>query len=189
MSKLTFRDPSETLSAASETQPDSGPNAHRRAADVEMARVLGSAPFRVALDSSSAGIAHWKAMRLAAHSSSPTTCQPIMGGLSPKVLAGAIERLRSDSDADVSLDAFASDAGLSRFHFCRPFKESTGPSPHVWLRQHRLDQAMNLLRDTDASIAQVAAELGYASQTAFAAAFGRLSGKTPSEWRRRVSWQ
>jgi AraC-like DNA-binding protein len=190
MSKQTFRDPSETLSAASETQPDSEPNAHRRAADVEMARVLGTAPFRVALDSSGAGIAHWKAMRLlAAHSSSPTTCQPIMGGLSPKVLARAIERLRSDSDADVSLDAIASDAGLSRFHFCRAFKESTGPSPHVWLRQHRLDQAMNLLSDTDASIAQVAAELGFASQTAFAAAFRRLSGKTPSEWRRRVSWQ
>jgi AraC family transcriptional regulator len=315
MSKQTFRDPSETLPAKSEAHQDSGPNAQRRPADVEMARVLGTAPFRVALDPSGAGIAHWKheplhdvvepmshhvimayngsvqrmerrsgrsvargtfrpgvviiipegsssrwdipkpvdvvqlylphatlmrvadeaqtatptgllertahpdpitsrlllsavgalegnpaldalfrhqltdllAMRLlAAHSSSPTTYQPIMGGLSPKILARAIERLRSDSDADVSLDALASDAGLSRFHFCRAFKESTGLSPHVWLRQHRLEQAMNLLRDTDASIAQVAAELGYASQTAFAAAFRRLSGETPSDWRRRV---
>src|SRR5438067_10140354 len=60
MSKQTVRDPSEPLPAASETQPDSERNAHRRAADVEMARVLGTAPFRVALDSSGAGIAHWK---------------------------------------------------------------------------------------------------------------------------------
>ena len=110
---------------------------------------------------------------LAAHTGSPTTFQPTMGGLSPKVLLRAIERLRSDSDADVSLAALASDAGLSRFHFCRAFKESTGLSPHAWLRQHRLEQAMNMLRDTDASIASVAAELGYASQTAFAAAFRR----------------
>ena len=190
MSKQTFRDPSETLSAASETQPDSEPHAHRRAADVEMARMLGTAPFRVALDSSGAGIAHWKAMRLpAAHSSSPTPCRPIMGGLSLKVLASAIERLRSDSEADVSLVALASDAGPSRFHFCCAFKESTGLSPHVWLRQHRLDQAMNLLGHTDASIARVAAELGYASQSAFAAAFRRLSGETPSDWRRRVRRQ
>ncbi|WGS19874.1 MULTISPECIES: AraC family transcriptional regulator [unclassified Bradyrhizobium] len=123
---------------------------------------------------------------LAAHTSSPTTFQPTMGGLSPKVLLRAIERLRSDSDADVSLDALASDAGLSRFHFCRAFKESTGLSPHAWLRQHRLEQAMNMLRDTDASIALVAAELGYASQTAFAAAFRRFTGETPSDWRRRV---
>jgi AraC family transcriptional regulator len=123
---------------------------------------------------------------LAAHTSSPTTFQPTTGGLSPKVLGRAIERLRSDSDADVSLDALASDAGLSRFHFCRAFKESTGLSPHAWLRQYRLEQAMNMLRNTDASIVSVAAELGYASQTAFAAAFRRLTGEAPSDWRRRV---
>jgi len=123
---------------------------------------------------------------LAAHTGSPTTFQPTMGGLSPKVLLRAIERLRSDSDADVSLAALASDAGLSRFHFCRAFKESTGLSPHAWLRQHRLEQAMNLLRDTDESIVSVAAALGYASQTAFAAAFRKLTGETPSDWRRRM---
>lgn len=37
-------------------------------------------------------------------------------------LRRAIERLRSDSDADVSLATLASDACLSRFHFCRAFK-------------------------------------------------------------------
>jgi len=123
---------------------------------------------------------------LAAHTSSPTTFQPAMGGLSPKVLLRAIERLRSNSDADVSLDALASDAGLSRFHFCRAFKESTGLSPHAWLRQYRIEQAMNMLRNTDASIVSVAVEFGYASQTAFAAAFRRLTGEAPSDWRRRV---
>ena len=123
---------------------------------------------------------------LAAHTGSPTTFQPVMGGLSPNVLRRAIERLRSDSDADVSLAALASDAGLSRFHFCRAFKESTGLSPHAWLRQHRLEQAMNMLRGTDASVVSVAAALGYASQTAFAAAFRRLTGETPSNWRRRA---
>ena len=32
----------------------------------------------------------------------------------------------------------------------------------------------------------VAAELGYASQTAFTAAFKKLTGNTPSDWRRRI---
>jgi AraC family transcriptional regulator len=123
---------------------------------------------------------------LAAHAGSPTTFQPALGGLAPNTLLRAIERLRSDSDADVSLAALASDAGLSRFHFCRAFKQSTGLSPHAWLRQHRLEQAMNMLRDTDASVVSVAAALGYASQTAFAAAFRRLTGETPSDWRRRT---
>jgi AraC family transcriptional regulator len=123
---------------------------------------------------------------LAAHAGSPTTFQPALGGLAPNTLLRAIERLRSDSDADVSLAALALDAGLSRFHFCRAFKQSTGLSPHAWLRQHRLEQAMNMLRDTDASVVSVAAALGYASQTAFAAAFRRLTGETPSDWRRRT---
>jgi AraC family transcriptional regulator len=123
---------------------------------------------------------------LAEHTGVPTTFEPIMGGLSPHALRRAIERLRSDSDTDVSLAALASDAGLSRFHFCRAFKESTGLSPHAWLRQQRLEQAMNTLRDTDASIVSVAAQLGYASQTAFTAAFKKLTGETPRDWRRRM---
>jgi AraC family transcriptional regulator len=123
---------------------------------------------------------------LAAHAGAPTTIQPVTGGLAPKALLRAVERLRSDSDADVSLAALASEAGLSRFHFCRAFKESTGLSPHAWLRQHRLEQAMNMLRDTDVSVVSVAEALGYASQTAFAAAFRKLTGETPSNWRRRA---
>jgi AraC family transcriptional regulator len=123
---------------------------------------------------------------LIAHAGSAVTVQPVFGGLSPTVLRRAIERLRSDSDADVSLATLASDAGLSRFHFCRAFKQSTGLSPHAWLRQHQLEQAMNMLRDTDDSIVSIAAALGYSSQTAFAAAFRKLTGETPSDWRRRM---
>jgi AraC family transcriptional regulator len=123
---------------------------------------------------------------LAVHAGSPAMFRPAMGGLSPKVLGRAIERLRSDSEADVSLAALASDAGLSKFHFCRAFKESTGLSPHAWLRQHHLEQAMKMLRDTDDSIVSIAAALGYSSQTAFAAAFRKLTGESPSDWRRRM---
>ena len=94
--------------------------------------------------------------------------------------------MSSDNDADVSLPAMASDAGLSRFRFCRAFKESTGLSPHGWRRQHQLEQAMNMLRATDDSIVSISVELGYSSQTAFAAAFRKLTGETPSNWRRRA---
>jgi AraC family transcriptional regulator len=123
---------------------------------------------------------------LSAHTGSPATIQPVVGGLAPKILLRAIERLRSDSDADVSLTALAAEAGLSRFHFCRAFKESTGLSPHAWLRQHRLEQATNMLRDTGESVASISVALGYSSQTAFAAAFRKLTGETPSNWRRRA---
>jgi AraC family transcriptional regulator len=123
---------------------------------------------------------------LASHTGTQTNYQPPSGGLSPTVLRRAIERLGSESDTDVSLATLASDAGLSRFHFCRAFKESTGLSPHTWLRQHRLEQAKALLRDPSVPIVVIATELGYGSQTAFAAAFRRLTGETPTDWRRQA---
>ncbi|NEU99605.1 helix-turn-helix transcriptional regulator [Bradyrhizobium uaiense] len=123
---------------------------------------------------------------LSAHTGQSALHHPALGGLSPAVLRRAIERLQSDSDEDVSLAALASDSGLSRFHFCRAFKESTGLTPHNWLRRYRLEQAMIMLRDSNNSVAQVATTLGYASQTAFAAAFRKLTGETPSDWRRRA---
>jgi AraC family transcriptional regulator len=122
---------------------------------------------------------------LAAHSDGLGIIQPVSGGLSPRALRRAIERLNSDDDEDVSLAALAEDAGLSRFHFCRAFKASTGLSPHAWLRQHRLEQAKEMLREPTMSIVMVAATLGYGSQTAFAAAFRKLVGESPSEWRNR----
>ena len=120
---------------------------------------------------------------LAAHAGAETR-PPATGGLSPNVLRRAIERMRSESDTDVSLTALARDAGLSRFHFCRAFKESTGMSPHTWLRQFRLEQAKAMLCDPSMSVVAVAMALGYASQTAFAAAFKKLSGLSPSEFKR-----
>jgi AraC family transcriptional regulator len=122
---------------------------------------------------------------LVAHAVSPAPVRPAIGGLSPTALRHAIERLRSDVDADVSLAALALEANLSRFHFCRAFKESTGLSPHAWRRQRQLEQAMSMLRDSDESIVSIAVALSYSSQTAFAAAFRKLTGETPSDWRRR----
>ena len=45
---------------------------------------------------------------------------------------------------------------------------------------------MKMLRGTDDSVVSIAAALGYSSQTAFAAAFRKLTGETPSDWRRRI---
>src|SRR5882672_8744134 len=60
MSKPILREPSDDLPAASEARRSDLPSADGRLADAEMARVLGTTPFHMALDSSGAGIAHWK---------------------------------------------------------------------------------------------------------------------------------
>ena len=53
-------DPVKALLVAPKTREADLPTADRHAADVEMARVLETAPLHMALDPSGAGIAHWK---------------------------------------------------------------------------------------------------------------------------------
>ena len=61
MSKPILRDsPHEFQPGASEAHGRDAPAGDRRHADEEMARVLGTTPFHMTLDSSGAGIAHWK---------------------------------------------------------------------------------------------------------------------------------
>ncbi len=118
------------------------------------------------------------------HSEHTMMTSKASGGLSPKVLRMSLERLSSENEDDFSLGALAGAANLSRFHFCRAFKRSTGLTPHEWLRQRRMEQAMSMLRNLSMSITDIAGVLGYATLTAFSTAFKRHTGQTPGEWRR-----
>src|SRR5262249_19194675 len=60
MNKPVLRNDSEILQAVPEARPPDPSDNDHRLADEEMARVLGTTAFRMALDSSGAGIAHWK---------------------------------------------------------------------------------------------------------------------------------
>ncbi|HKY01179.1 MAG TPA: hypothetical protein VJM53_01360, partial [Burkholderiales bacterium] len=59
-SSPNLRDPSEDPPTTSEARQSNSPSSDGRAADAEMARVLGTTPFSMSLDASGAGIAHWK---------------------------------------------------------------------------------------------------------------------------------
>ncbi|WCJ65135.1 helix-turn-helix transcriptional regulator [Agrobacterium tumefaciens] len=120
------------------------------------------------------------------HSGLVQPADKALGGLAPRVLRTSLERLSSENDQDFSLGALADAANLSRFHFCRAFKRSTGLTPHEWLRQRRMEQAMAMLRDPFLQVTEIAGTLGYATVTAFGVAFKRHTGLTPGEWRRAV---
>ncbi|KAB1083413.1 helix-turn-helix transcriptional regulator [Neorhizobium galegae] len=106
------------------------------------------------------------------------------GGLAPGILRMSLERLSSEKGTDLSLGALAEAANLSRFHFCRAFKKSTGMTPYEWLRRRRMEQAMAMLRDPMMQITDIAGVLGYGTLTAFCVAFKRHTGLPPGEWRR-----
>ncbi|BDI29055.1 hypothetical protein CCAX7_11060 [Capsulimonas corticalis] len=75
--------------------------------------------------------------------------------------------------------------GVSREHLSRCFQRRVGMSPRQFCLEQRVRRACLLLKDTDASIKTIAAQLGYAEYSNFVHAFRQVTHMTPTEFRRR----
>ncbi|MGY2263359.1 helix-turn-helix domain-containing protein [Pseudomonas sp. SDO55104_S430] len=108
------------------------------------------------------------------------------GGLSPQrerlVKQLILERL--GEPLEVTELAFA--CSLSRSHFSRAFKCSTGLSPQDWIRQQRIARAKLLIQHTDLSLTQISLECGFCDQAHFCHMFTRSEGINPFAWRCRT---
>jgi AraC family transcriptional regulator len=89
-------------------------------------------------------------------------------------------------DRDIRLNELACEAGLSSSHFIRSFRRSTGKSPYQFLLHRRVERAKLLMRDDRVSLTEVALASGFADQHHLARVFGRVTGETPSSYRRSV---
>ena len=105
------------------------------------------------------------------------------GGLSPQrerlVKQLILERL-GDS---LEVTELAQACALSRSHFSRAFKCSTGLSPQDWIRRQRIILAKQLIQYTDMSLTQISLECGFCDQAHFCHLFTRSEGINPFAWR------
>lgn len=107
------------------------------------------------------------------------------GIITDRRLARVIEFMTAHSGQRLTLDQLAAEAGVSKFHFVRLFRDKTGLTPHAYLIDIRLEAGRRSLLMSDASITEVAAACGYSRATHFVTAFSRRFGLTPTELRRR----
>jgi AraC family transcriptional regulator len=105
-------------------------------------------------------------------------------GLDAVALRVVRERIEASLCDGLSLEDLASEVGLSRYHFARAFKTSTGLSPHRYLTERRVDKAKELLRTTEMPMVDLALAVGFASQAHLCDWFRRLVGMSPREFRR-----
>lgn len=113
------------------------------------------------------------------------TATPARGGLSPAQKRRAAEMLRANLDGQVRLSDLAQECGLSVSHFARSFKTSFGLSAHQWLIQRRVENARDLLSESELSLERIAKRSGFANQAAFTRTFQKITGEAPGRWRRR----
>jgi AraC family transcriptional regulator len=66
------------------------------------------------------------------------------------------------------------------------FKQSVGVPPRVYLTRIRMEKACELLEKTDLPVTEIAFEVGYASNQAFARVFLKERNMTPTAYRRAV---
>jgi AraC family transcriptional regulator len=108
------------------------------------------------------------------------------GGLAAwqqKRVAAYIEENFAD---EIPLATLAELARLSPYHFSRSFKRSFGMPPHRFHASRRIERAKQLLANRELPVTTIALDVGFSETSTFTAAFHRLTGQTPSRYRRNL---
>jgi len=103
----------------------------------------------------------------------------------PHPIARALDAISTSALSRVKVAEMAKAGNLSESYFKALFRDAMGVPPAEFLRLLRLEHAQLQLRNTDASITQVAIETGFSSSQHFASAFRQQFGCTPRAFRSR----
>ena len=98
-------------------------------------------------------------------------------------LMPALSYIRQHFTEEVYMEALAAMCHLSPTHFRRLFQQQIGTTPLDFLHQARIAASCTLLLTTGASVADIAAQVGYVSLSCFNRHFLRIMGAAPNKWR------
>jgi AraC family transcriptional regulator len=111
----------------------------------------------------------------------------INGGLAGWQRRKAVAYIEEHLAEPISLAALARLVGLSACYFCRAFRQSCGIPPQRYQLRQRIERAKILLAKHAASVTDVSLAVGYNDTSAFCTAFRRITGLTPTAYRRNLS--
>jgi AraC-like DNA-binding protein len=105
-------------------------------------------------------------------------------GSEPAAIAKARKYIHSNLDQPLPLGQVARQAGLSESHFCRLFKDSVGLTLTDYVNRCRVEWAKRELLKPGARISEIAFMVGYQSLSQFNRSFARITGASPTHYRR-----
>jgi AraC-like DNA-binding protein len=117
--------------------------------------------------------------RLAASASPPLKEQDRLG------IAEAIRYAEEHFSGPLTLETLAKQAAMSISKFTAAFKMHTGLSAASYIRRIRMDKAMYLLKNSTASLSDIAGMVGYKHYSRFFTLFREQFGVRPGEFRKR----
>lgn len=109
------------------------------------------------------------------------------GGLADWQKKRIADYIEAQLDARITIADMAELVRLSPFHFSRAFKQSFGMPPHRYHMMRRVETAKNLLGGTATPVTEIALQLGFSEASSLSAGFRRMTGVSPSEYRRALA--
>ncbi len=84
----------------------------------------------------------------------------------------------------ISLCDIACSGNVGQSKCCKLFSKYLGQTPNLYLTQYRLSKSIDLLKNTDMSITEIANETGFGGGSYYAEIFKRHFGKSPTRFRK-----
>lgn len=101
--------------------------------------------------------------------------------MNKQIIQDIIDWIETDLARDMTLDSVAKRAGYSKWHFQRGFSEFTGYTLATYIRQRRLTELANALRNTDDQIESIIHRYGFSSRQCACRMFLKQFGMTMSQ--------
>jgi AraC family transcriptional regulator len=153
-----------------------------RLADQLRGEMREGAPSRLYFESLATVLAVQLRNRYAARPENP---RQLKAGIGPYRARRALDYIEAHlHDNALSLNDMAADLGMSPHYFAELFKNRFGVSPYRYVLSRRIEQARVLLAARERSLADIALELGFGSQSRFTTVFVQRMGTTPAAYRR-----
>ncbi len=109
------------------------------------------------------------------------------GGLAPWQINRVKTYIEERISYPIALDELAQIAKLSTSYFSAAFKVTFGISPHNYVVERRVEFAKYRMLNSDAPLCEIALDCGLADQAHLSRIFRRVTGTTPSAWRRYMA--
>ncbi len=95
-----------------------------------------------------------------------------------------VEYINDNLDSGLTLEALAKKCFYNPSYFSRLFKNKFNVSLVEYISNKRVEKALQLLTETDMSIKEISTACGFSNRSVFYRAFSKITGKTPTEYRK-----
>lgn len=106
--------------------------------------------------------------------------------LTPTQLETVLTYIDDNLERSLSVQELADLLNLSQYHFLRAFRNTLNQTPRYYVLHRRVTKAQELIQQRKLSLAEIAYQLGFSSQSHLSTAFKQVTGTTPRQFQKSI---